>query len=82
MFFRPRYQMKEVSPKVVGFFFAQYVEVMKHGTDKTDARLKEYLFQVVTGLGVPLADIEMIEDEEDVVPDPAEQSLPIIHRRN
>lgn len=75
--FTPKFRVTEVSPKVVGFFFAQYCEVMKHGKDKVDQRMKDYLFSIITGLGVPESDIEVVEEILEELPLPK----PIIHRR-
>jgi len=81
-FFKPKFKFTDSSPKVLAFFCAQYVEVMKHGKDKTDNRMKEYFEAVIVGLGVPESDIEMIQDAEVVELEPVIQSrLPVINRR-
>ncbi len=80
MFFRPKVKYTDASAKVVGFFLQQYVEVMKHAKDRTDARMKDYLFAVIEGLGVPLADIDIVEPEPETEPEEP-TLLPIINRR-
>lgn len=65
-FFKPKYEMTDVKLKVATLFFAQYVEVMKHGKDRTDRRFKRYLYAVCLGLGVPMGDSEDIEEAEIV----------------
>lgn len=83
-FFKPKYEVTGVSPKVVGFFFAQYVQVMRHGHDRVDEKMKRYLYEVCLGLGVPLNDIEEVKPEEIAeLPAPVEEERApiIIHRR-
>lgn len=75
---KPRFRLTDADPSVVGFFFQQYVEVMKHGKDRTDEHMKGYLFDVITQLGVPETALPSVEPE--VVED--ETAYPIIHRRS
>lgn len=82
--FAPRFKKTESSPKLVAFFFSQYVEVMKHGHDRTDDKMKDYLYSVITDLGVPEEPIEMVEQQSSPLelPQDGEQERSIIiHRR-
>ena len=76
---RPRFRLTDADPRVVGFFFGQYVELMKHGKDKTDQAMKEYLFDVITQLGVPEAALPV--ELEPTSPEPGEDEYPIINRK-
>jgi aspartyl-tRNA synthetase len=88
MFWKPRLKITDSHPKEVAFYYAQYVEVMKHGKDKIDARLKSHLYDILLELGVPdtsmfnapLEDdieVEVLDVPEDV---PQIEHRPIIHR--
>lgn len=74
--FGPRVRYTDAPAEVVAFFLQQYVEVMKHAKDKTDAKMKDYLFAVIEGLGVPehAAEQKTLSTESE--------ELPVIHRRS
>lgn len=77
-FFRRKPQFTDADAKVVGFFFAQYVELMKHGKDATDDAMKQYVYDIIQELGVP--------DQLTIEAMPIEIEAPkqeiIINRRN
>lgn len=75
--FRKRPKYTDADARVVGFFFSQYVEVMKHGRDATDERMKRYIADVIHALGVP-AEIQHEEEDQQLI---EAQPYPIIHRR-
>lgn len=79
LFFKPKYHFSDVSPKVVGFFFSQYVQVMRHGKDKVDQRMKKYLYSVCLGLGVPDAEFEE-EQEAEIVPEQVQLPAPTMSK--
>lgn len=83
LFFKRRINFDtDADPLMVQFFIKQYVEVMKNTKDRTDCHMKDYLFGVVIGLGVPSQ--MPIEVEEEKLETKAEIKKPIpliIHRK-
>jgi hypothetical protein len=85
MWFKPKFKVTNAPPKEVAFFYAQYIEVMKFGSDFHDARLKEYLFDILIELGLPHRDLylEVPENPETVeaAPSPEKRKL-FVHRKD
>lgn len=73
-----RIRYSDTDPRQVEFYFAQYIELMKHGRDRCDEAMKAYVANVITELGVP--DGIILEDVEEL-PEPP-RSNPIIVRHN